>query len=184
MNTYYIKLGFTILIFIYGNVSAQKIYSTNKGSISFRSDAPLELITASGNTLFGRLDIDKKIFAFGIKVNSFTGFNSPLQREHFNENYLESTQYPNASFSGKIIEDIDFSTDGIYTIRAKGNLSIHGVVQERIIKSELLIKDGILSIKSNFTVFLADHNISIPKVVHEKLASEIKVEVKADLSIQ
>lgn len=184
MKKHFIRAYLVLFFFLSGEVSAQKIYGTNDGSISFRSDAPLELITASSNNMFGRLDIEKKIFAFGIKINTFKGFNSTLQREHFNENYLESTEYPNASFSGKIIEDIDFSIDGTYTVRAKGNLSIHGVVQERIIKSELVIKNGILSITSNFTVFLADHNISIPKVVHEKLASEIKVEVKADLSIQ
>lgn len=74
--------------------------------------------------------------------------------------------------------------DGTYTVRAKGNLYVHGVVQERIIKGELLVKKGVLSITANFMVFLADHNIAIPKVVHEKLASEIKVEVKADLTPQ
>ena len=102
-------------------------------------------------------------------------------QEHFNENYLETDKYPRASFEGKIIEDIDLHTDGIYNIRAKGNLTVHGVVQERIIKCDINIKNGVVSIKSNFTVQLADHNITIPKVVHEKLASEIKVEVKTDL---
>lgn len=184
MKKHFSKVWFVLFISLSGKISAQKIYGTNDGSISFRSDAPLELITAFSNSMFGKLDIEKKIFAFGIKINTFKGFNSPLQREHFNENYLESTQYPNATFSGKIIEDIDFSVDGAYTVRAKGSLSIHGIVQERIIKSELVIKNGILNITSNFTIFLADHNISIPKVVHEKLASEIKIEVKADLSIQ
>ena len=42
----------------------------------------------------------------------------------------------------------------------------------------------ILFIKANFTVLLADHNIPIPKVVHEKLASEIKVEVNGELKIR
>ena len=175
---------FVFIILLQADVTSQKIYGTKSGLISFRSDAPLELITASSKEMLGKLDVGKKIFAFGIKINSFAGFNSPLQREHFNENYLETTQYPNATFTGKIIEDIDFSADGTYSIRAKGNLSIHGVVQERIIKSEVTIKKGVISIVSNFTVLLADHNIAIPKVVYEKLASEIKVMVKADLILQ
>ncbi len=54
-------------------------------------------------------------------MESFQGFNSTLQREHFNENYIESDKYPEARFSGKVIEDIDFSKDGTYIIRAKGN---------------------------------------------------------------
>jgi len=173
-----------LALFQPANIKAQQFYGTNKGLIKFHSDAPLELITASSNEMRGKLDIAKKIFAFSINVNSFTGFNNALQREHFNENYLESAQYPNASFSGKIIEDIDFSKDGIYSVRAKGNLSIHGIVQERIIKTELSVKKGNITVQSDFTVLLADHNIAIPKVVHEKLASEIKVAVKADLAIQ
>jgi hypothetical protein len=55
------------------------------------------------------------------------------------------------------------------------------VIQERIIKCELTVKNNVVSIKSNFTVLLADHNITIPKVVNQKLASEIKIEVKADM---
>jgi hypothetical protein len=156
-------------------------YTVKSGSIAFRSDAPLELIKAQSNELRGLLVPQKKQFAFIINIKSFKGFNSPLQQEHFNENYLESNKYATASFGGKIIEDIDYTKDGVYSIRAKGNLSIHGVVQERIIKSELTIKNNSISIKSNFTVLLNDHNITIPKVVNEKLASEIKVEIKADL---
>jgi len=160
------------------------LYGTNNGSITFSSDAPLELIKASSNEMRGKFDIARKLFAFTVSITSFKGFNSPLQREHFNENYMESVQYPNASFSGKVIEDVDFLKDGTYTIRAKGNLSVHGVLQERIIKADIIIKDGKISISSDFTVLLVDHNIPIPKVVHEKLASEIKVAVKADLVLQ
>lgn len=160
---------------------SQLVYSVNSGSISFTSDAPLEMIKASSNELRGKIDAAKKTFAFTIKVATFKGFNSPLQREHFNENYLESNKYPDAFFSGKIIEDIDFSKDGVYSVRAKGNLNIHGIAKERIIKSDLVIKGGTINIKTNFTVLLAEHNIPIPKIVNEKLASEIKVEVKAVL---
>lgn len=162
----------------------QQEYKVSSGSIAFRSDAPLELIKAQSTELKGVVVPEKKQFAFVIAVKTFKGFNSPLQQEHFNENYLESNKYPTASFDGKIIEDIDLTKDGVYEVRSKGNLSIHGVTQERIIKSELTVKNKNISIKSSFTVLLADHNIPIPKVVHEKLASEIKVDVKADLAIK
>lgn len=156
-----------------------QVYTINAGNILFKSEARLELIKANSNELKGKLDVGKKTFAFVVKINSFKGFNSPLQREHFNENYLESSKYPDAHFSGKIIEDLDFTKDGGYSIRAKGNLVVHGVSQERIIKSDITVKNGVVTILSGFTVQLNDHNIPIPKVVHEKLASEIKVEVKA-----
>lgn len=178
MLKYFFYSFLTICGFL--NSDAQ-VLNTTKGTITFRSDAPLELIKAGTNDLRGKLDIEKKQFAFTAKISSFKGFNSPLQKEHFNENYMESHLYPDASFSGKIIEDLDLTQDGTYTVRAKGKLFLHGVAQERIIKAELKIYKGMVSMKATFTVLLSEHNIAIPKVVHEKLASEIKVEVKADL---
>ena len=157
------------------------IYNLSKGSISFRSDAPLEIIKASSDEPRGVIQTEKKQFAFSVKIKSFKGFNSGLQKEHFNENYLESDKYPDATFTGKIIEDVDFGTDNTYDVRAKGILNIHGVPQERIIKSEMTIKKGVLTVKSIFTLLLADHNIPIPKVIHEKLASVINVEVNVEL---
>jgi hypothetical protein len=155
------------------------LYHTTKGRIDFRSDAPFEIIKASSNDLIGLLDISKNNFSFKVLIRSFQGFNNPLQKEHFNENYLESDKYLDASFKGKIIEDADFSVDGTYPLRAKGILTIHNVSQERIIKSDVTVKNNIITVHSNFTVLLSDHNIPVPKVVNQKLANEIKVEVNA-----
>ncbi len=157
------------------------IYQTVNGQVSFRSEAPLELIRASSVELIGFMDIDKKIFSFKIPMHSFQGFNSPLQREHFNENYMESDKFPEASFKGKIIEDQDLRIDGTYELRAKGTLTIHGISQERIIKSDVTVNNKKIMIKTDFSVLLSDHNIPIPKVVYQKLANEIKVEVTTTL---
>ncbi|MCX6273607.1 MAG: YceI family protein [Bacteroidetes bacterium] len=156
--------------------------STTSGTISFRSEASLELIKATSNELLGKVDEDKRTFAFRVLLRSFEGFNSGLQQIHFNENYLETDQFPEASFSGKIIEPVDFNKNGKSTIRAKGILKIHGVEQERIIKCDLTIQGNQVHIESTFTVQLSDHNIRIPRVVHEKIATEIIINVKADLS--
>ena len=175
-----------VLIFLLGSSFREplSIFNITKGKISFSSDAPLELITAVSNELKGLIETEKKQFAFSVKVRSFKGFNSGFQKDHFNENYLETDKYPEATFSGKIIEDVDFAKNNVLTVRAKGILTVHGVPKERIIKSDMTIKDGQIFIKANFTVLLADHNIPIPKVVHEKLASEIKVEVNSELKIR
>lgn len=174
-------LFFTTIFLIAATPKPHSVYRVKAGSIAFRSDAPLEMIKASSDELAGLFDTEKKQFAFRIQVNTFKGFNGLLQKEHFNENYMESNRFPYASFEGKIIEDIDYSKPGTFNVRAKGNLTVHGVLQERIIKVDLTVKDKTILLRSGFTVLLADHNITIPKVVHEKLASEIKVEVKAEL---
>ena len=160
------------------------VFNIYRGNISFSSDAPLELIKAESNELKGLISTENKQFAFSVKVRSFKGFNSGFQKDHFNENYLETDKYPDATFSGKIIEDVDFTKNNTLTVRAKGILTVHGVPKERIIKSDMTIKNGAVFIKSNFTVLLEDNNIPIPKVVHEKLSSEIKVEVNSELKVR
>lgn len=157
----------------------EPVFKCENGKINLRSDASLELIQARTNKLRGVIDPNNQTFAWSVEVRYFEGFNSPLQREHFNENYMESDQYPKASFSGKIIEKTDFRQGGVQIIRAKGKLNIHGVEQERIIKCQIENKGGKLYITTEFTVAVADHNITIPKIVHQKIAEEISIKVEA-----
>ena len=171
-----------VCLFIWSSSPAQNYYRVEDGTIDFRSDAPLELIEASSGNLRGIINPEDNTFAFAVKASTFQGFNSPLQREHFNENYLESKKYPEATFTGKIIEHIDLSKPGNYTIRAKGKLNVHGVEQERIIKSEVVSSGNTLEVSSNFTVLLEEHNIRIPKIVYQKIAEEIQVHIHATLS--
>lgn len=174
-----------LLFFLAGlNAYAQKqreLLGTDNGYVSFRSEAPQEIIHAYSRQLKGIIDPSKKTFAFRIPIRSFEGFNSPLQMEHFNEKYLESDQYPDAVFTGKIIEDFDLSKEGTYNIRAKGKFALHGVETERIIRSTVVVKNNQAEVNSNFTVMLNDHSIKVPKIVHEKVASEVAVEIKAVL---
>ena len=166
----------------FGIARSQNLYRCEDGKISFSSNAPLELINASTEELRGVIDPDKRTFAFVVKITSFKGFNAELQRDHFNENYMESDKYPNASFKGKIIEETDFSKNGNYVVRAKGTINIHGVEQERIIKARVTIDNNSMAVEASFPVVLNDHDISVPKVVHEKIASEVTVEITAVLS--
>lgn len=159
-------------------VSAQPVYKVQKSTITFNSDAPNELIKATSKKLKGLVNAGKKQFAFKVDVVSFEGFNSPLQKEHFNENYMESFKFPDIAFSGKIIEDVDVSKDGKYTIRAKGELNIHGVGRDRIIYADVTTENGIMEAVSEFRVALADHDIKIPRVVNDKLATEVFINVK------
>ncbi len=157
----------------------ESLIHSKEASVSFRSDAKLELIEAQSDALKGIINAEKRTFAFVVPINSFEGFNSPLQQLHFNENYLESNIYKSATFTGKIIEKIDLTRNGEYVIRAKGKLKIHGVSRERIIKSKLTIDEGVFKVKSNFSVLLSEYNIEIPRIVRQKITEEIKIAINA-----
>jgi len=156
-------------------------YWTDHGNVKFKSEAQLEIINATSDKLKGVINPVNRHFAFAVTIGSFEGFNAALQRDHFNENYLESDQYPLATFAGKIIEEIDFTKKEAVEVRAKGILKIHGVEQERIILATLTIEDGMILVNSTFNVSLMDHDIRVPKVVHEKVASDISIVVIAEL---
>ena len=157
------------------------LFYVTKSNIRFRSEAALEIITAESQNMQGVVNVEKRTFAFSVLNSSFTGFNSTLQREHFNENYLESDKYPVTLFKGKIIEDVDFTKPGTYEVRSKGTFLLHGVSRERIIRSKIIVKEGWFEIESDFMVFLNEYNIRVPKVVHEKIADAILVELKLRL---
>ena len=156
-------------------------FYTSNGRIEFSSDAPLELINAWSSELRGVLESNGK-FAFSVAISSFDGFNSGLQREHFKENYLEITRFPKAEFEGELIEVPNLTKVGTYPIRVRGRLEIHGISRERIIPATIKVNtDGSLSIETNFQIPLRDHNINIPKIMHQKIAESVLVIVQVNL---
>jgi len=158
------------------------VYICKNGKADFLSVAPLELIKASTKSLSGALNINDRSFSFSIPTKSFEGFNSSLQKVHFNEDYMETELYPNSTFKGKIIEEVDLSVQGEYKIRAKGKMNIHGVEYDRIVRCDLIVGENKIDVKAVFTVFLADHNISIPSIVNKKIAEEIKLDIQLTLT--
>jgi polyisoprenoid-binding protein YceI len=163
-----------------GDSFSQNIFEMNTGSIHFKSTASLEIIDATSNKMRGVVDITQNTFAFSVDITSFEGFNSALQKEHFNENYLESDLFPKATFTGKLIDKFE-SGKATQTLRAKGQLDIHGVKMERIISVTLTKSGQNYTISSNFNVAVADHGITIPRIVNQKIAEIIMVEVKGTL---
>jgi hypothetical protein len=154
------------------------VYICQSGYIGFVSDAPLELIEAESENLTGALDISSRSFSFSIPTVSFQGFNSSMQRTHFNEDFMESDLYPNSTFKGRIIEEVDLTVPGEHIIRAKGKLTIHGIEADRIIRCILVVNKDNISVNAEFTVFLDDHSITIPSILNRKIAEEIRVEVE------
>lgn len=158
---------------------ANKLIMRN-GNIRFLSDANLERIEAKSSKLNGLLMLADKTFAFTVENTSFNGFNGSLQKEHFNENYLESERFPRCNFTGKIVENINFSVDGKYEVRAKGKLTIHGVEKDRILKVSIDVKNGKVNVYSKFNVLLEEHGIFIPTIVNQKISEEIQIVVQAN----
>jgi polyisoprenoid-binding protein YceI len=110
-------------------------------------------------------------------------FEKALMQEHFNENYVESDKFPNASFAGKVlnIKEVNFGKNGIYNATIEGDLTIKGVTKKVTEKGTFEVKDGKINGKSTFNVLLADYNIKIPNTVANNISKTIQIDVDVNL---
>lgn len=170
-----------VLLSVAGNLLAQK-YITKNGFIQFYSDGQMEDIKADNKQVSAALDAATGEFIFKVLMKSFE-FEKALMQEHFNENYVESEKYPNATFKGKItnLKDVNFTKDGKYNVTVEGDLTMHGVTKKVTEKGVLEIKGGKIIATSTFSVLLSDYNISIPKAVTNNISNSIEIRVNITL---
>ena len=79
-----VSLFAVLMVIMSGYKQQENLFFTDSGHVEFSSDAPLEYIQASSNELAGILNINDLSFSFTVSMVSFQGFNSALQRTHFN----------------------------------------------------------------------------------------------------
>lgn len=170
----------SLLILSYSVCPAQDRYQMANSSVKFFSEAPLENIEAINKDVKGIIDVSTRTFNIRIPIKSFV-FEKRLMQEHFNENYMESDKYPNASFKGTFDGKYELKKNGSYPVTATGELDIHGVRQKRTIPATLEVKGQSITLVSRFKVKPADHNIKIPTVVFNKIAEELDVTIESDL---
>lgn len=170
------KITFLILFFSTTIGYSQGLYKAVDGEISFFSETPMENIDAVNKDVKALINTKTGEVAF-ISTNVGFHFEKPLMEEHFNENYMESDKYKVSVFKGKISEQIDYTSNGMHKVTVKGTLNLHGVEQEREIAGEITIKDGKITVKSDFDIKVKDHKIKIPKLVIKNIAETVKVTV-------
>jgi polyisoprenoid-binding protein YceI len=172
MNMKILFLVFSLMFSI--GASAQK-YVSEKTFVSFFSDALLEDITAENIKASGIFNSSTSDIAFTIPIKEFQ-FPKKLMQEHFNEKYLESDQYPKATFQGKI-SGYDHQVSGVQKATATGKLTIHGVAKDVQIPGTVENQEGKVVARAKFKVRLEDYKIEIPTVVFQKIAEVVEVTV-------
>jgi len=155
---------------------AQEKIITKSGTITFEASVPaFEEVKAKNlgascviNTKTGEIASLALMKGFKFKV--------ALMEEHFNENYVESSKYPKATFKGKI-ENFEYSkvSTSFQNYSIKGKLELHGKSKDiSVIAKIRKTKDG-LEISSNFSINSDDFDIEIPSVVSKKVAKKVNV---------
>ncbi len=166
-------------------VSAQ-VFATKQGSIVFLSDAPLETIRGTSSDLNGKIDFKQNLIDFYVDLATVTT-GVRLRDEHMRENYLETSKFPFAEFTGKFSSVVDFmtiarvATRDTQLVNIEGNFTIHGVTVPLQTDGKVYIRDNAIFVSASFDVSLAAHQIKIPPILAKKVAAEQRVTVKAKL---
>lgn len=174
-----------LMIFSAFQLQAQERLICRNASVKFFSKMPLENIEAVNNQGLSVIDLKTGNIEFSVLLKGFN-FRNALMQEHFNENYVESSKYPRAYFKGSIqsFTSVDLAKNADYNFTVKGTMQLHGQTKEMMTTAQLHVKDGNITGDSIFDIVLADFAIEIPKLVKDKIAKSIQINVKAIYQIQ
>jgi len=154
---------------------AQK-FTADKTYIKFFSDAAIEDITAENSKSSSIFNEATGDIVFSIPNKEFE-FEKSLMKQHFNEKYMETEQFPKSTFQGKI-SGYQSAALGEQKATAIGKMTIHGVTQDVQIPGTMIMTDGVLTMKAKFMVKLADYKIKIPQLLWKNIAEEVEVTVE------
>ena len=166
-----------ILFFIINNTFAQKEMMTIKGHVNFEASVPLfEEVNATNETAQCVLNTKNGEITIVVQMKDFH-FKLSLMETHFNEKYLESNRYPNATLKGKI-QGFNWHIIGTTAkeFKMKGKLDIHGKSKE--ITTILYLKkiENGLEIISDFNLNIHDFDIEIPQMLSMKVAEKVNIQ--------
>jgi len=182
MKTVIVVLIFC-LAFIVTMVGQEK-FSTKTGEINFEASVPsFEEVKAENDNVSAVLETATGNFAALALMKGFR-FKVALMEEHFNENYIESSKYPKATFKGKI-HDFNFSqleNEKKYVI--KGTFNLHGTNKTMEVPSTISKRDGKIWVSTQFILKPEEFNIKIPSIVSKKIADQVNVSAFFELKAQ
>ncbi len=172
---------FLIIVICTLQVHAQR-YFTRTGHVKFFSEAPLENIEAHNYQATCIVDIETGEVVSRILLKAFQ-FEKALMQEHFNENYVESDKYPQASLNAVIknLESLDFESSNKQNVILEGKLTLKDATQDVSINGDFHKKDNVFYVSSTFIIKPADYNIRIPRAVRNNIAGEIEVSLVFEL---
>ena len=171
------NISLLVCLIICSALFSQKMI-TRSGEIKFEASMPaFEEIASKNNTASCLFDAATGEIVVLVLVKGFR-FKIPLMEEHFNENYMESSKFPKATFKGKILNfDASKLAATKTTYELEGELSMHGVKKKIKTKISLAQNTGKINAVSIMVVKPQDYAIEIPSLVKGKIADTVKISI-------
>jgi hypothetical protein len=169
-----ITLLLFVLFYAAGYTQAQT-YKTRDGNIFFNpnKDQTKKDYASNSKEATAVLKVETSEVALLVPMKTFH-FNNALLEEHFNDNYLHSDKFPNATYKGKLngFNKDMLTKDGVYNISSEGQITLHGVTKNFSSPVKLEVKGKTATFNCVFKIKAEEYNIDIPGLVKPKLADE------------
>ncbi len=180
MKMKYYKIVTVVCLFIMPFLLNGQVYISKNAEISFYSYTPIEEIKAVNDKGVSVLNFDDSKVEFSVLIKGFH-FKNALMQTHFNENYMDSDNFPKAVFKSTEVDlsSVNTNVDGDYIVPVKGVLTVRGVDKDVETEGTIHVNGGEVSAVAKFVVSPADFKIEIPSLVDGKIAKEIEVSVNS-----
>lgn len=160
---------------IINTVACGQRYVIESGTITFFSKATIEDIRSQNKKVNSIFSVSTGNIAFSVPIREFQ-FEKQLMQEHFNDKYMESHKFPTATFAGMVI-GFDANNSNLQEVKARGRLTIHGIVKEIDVPGTFQNNNGRIMLKSNFQLKLVDYGVKIPQLLWQNIAEVVDVTV-------
>ncbi|WP_340156374.1 YceI family protein [uncultured Winogradskyella sp.] len=178
MKKHTFLIAFCFLVSL--QLHAQK-YFTRSGITQFEASEkafePIEAINSSTTVI---LDTNNGNIASQVFIAGFQ-FKNALMQEHFNENYMDSYQYPKATFKGKLDNFSIISLNANNSYDLNGVLTIKGIKKNIQTTVSVKVENNRIFISGSFYVNANDFDIKIPSIVRDKIAKQIEISIDYEL---
>lgn len=169
------KYFLSILMLLIAHKSLTQRFKSDESEITFFSEAPIENIAAKNTAGGSVFDVGSGEIVFSVPIQDFQ-FEKSLMQQHFNEKFMDSEQFPKATFRG-IVNSFDIKSTDQQKVWASGTITIHGVSQSVKIEGKMLHTNEQILLSCSFPVKLADFHIKIPQLLWQNIAEEVEVSV-------
>ncbi len=171
-----------ILFFLCTQAVFSQKYFTRTGTTEFKASVDaFEPVAAINNSSTAILDTQNGKIASLLLIKAFR-FRVALMQEHFNENYMDSDEYPKATFKGTIRSfNLNEINENI-TYKISGTLTVKGIDKLIETTGNVSRKGEKIVLTSSFSVSPKDFNIKIPGIVRDKIAQRINIGIHYELS--
>jgi len=163
---------------------AQKKTSTS-AIVAFDASTAIDnLPKAENKTAIAAIDPAKNTVQFEAAIKNFA-FANPKIQEHFNsQGWMNSDEFPKATFIGVITNPIavNFKKDGTYNVTVEGDLTIKGKSQKVTAPATIIVEGKTLKTTAAFSIKLTDYDVDGPPVGAGKVSKEPRITVSADLN--